>query len=114
MEHLKKLRLQKGVTQQEIAKILDVDRTAYVKWETGKNYPSVDLLQKLAQYFDVTVDYLLGLSKDPITQKQPSAEAEGNKELAEIMALYRSAPDELKKAAVAVLKSGGQPPKGGD
>lgn len=60
MERLKELRLKAGLTQKQLADILGVDRTSVVKYETNRNGPSSEMLEQLADYFGVTVDYLLG------------------------------------------------------
>lgn len=65
MNTLKQLRLNKNVLQKDVAKYLDVDRTTYVKYERGDSEPNHDILIKLADYFDVTVDYLLGREEKP-------------------------------------------------
>ncbi len=56
---LQELRKQKGLTQQELAEALYVSRTAISKWESGRGYPSIDLLKKIARYFSVSLDALL-------------------------------------------------------
>lgn len=58
-EKLQYLRKQKGITQEELASSLYVSRTAISKWESGRGYPSIDSLKRIAQYFSVTVDELL-------------------------------------------------------
>lgn len=58
-ERLKILREAKGVSQQEISDILGINRTTYVKYESGASSPTRQL-QQLADYFNVTTDYLLG------------------------------------------------------
>lgn len=60
MHTLRELRKEKGFYQKEISAKLGVDRTTYSKWETGENEPSLEMLTKLAEVFDVSVDYLLG------------------------------------------------------
>ena len=60
MERLKELRTAQKLTQQQMADYLGVDRTTYVKYETDKSEPTFDTLQKLADYFGVTVDFLMG------------------------------------------------------
>ena len=57
---LKRLRKSKGVTQQEIACELNVDRSTYAKYETSQSQPNFDTLIRIADYFDVSIDYLLG------------------------------------------------------
>lgn len=60
MERLKALRTQRGLLQKEVAEKIGVDRTTYVKYEKGSSDPNFEILQRLADYFNVTVDYLLG------------------------------------------------------
>lgn len=60
MNRLKELRLKKGVYQKDVASYLGIDRTTYVKYERGDSEPSIEMLDKLANYFSVTVDYILG------------------------------------------------------
>ena len=58
-EKLQELRRQKGMTQEELAKVLYVSRTAISKWESGRGYPGIDSLKAIAAFFSVTVDQLL-------------------------------------------------------
>ena len=60
---LKELRLEKSLTQEELAKELNFSMSVVNKWENGKKNPSVDSLKILAKYFDVTIDYLLGIER---------------------------------------------------
>ena len=60
MNALKMLRKQKKLLQKELADIFNVDQTTVSKWEVGKAIPDYGTLQKLADYFNVSVDYLLG------------------------------------------------------
>ena len=58
-EKLQELRKQKGITQEELAQVLFVSRTAISKWESGRGYPNIESLKAIAKYFSVTVDELL-------------------------------------------------------
>lgn len=58
-EKLQELRKQKGLTQEELAQILYVSRTAISKWESGRGYPSIDSLKAISKYFGITIDALL-------------------------------------------------------
>jgi len=60
MERLKILRKRAGMTQQEIATKLGVDRSTYTKYETGQSEPTFETLQALSNMFDVNVDFLMG------------------------------------------------------
>lgn len=59
----------KGLTQEELAKILFVSRTAISKWESGRGYPSIDSLKSISKFVNVTIDDLLS-SKELISAIQ--------------------------------------------
>lgn len=59
-EILKELRNNRGLTQFEVAKGLGITQPTYQQWETGKRSPTSETLLKLADYFGVTTDSLLG------------------------------------------------------
>jgi transcriptional regulator with XRE-family HTH domain len=58
-EKLQELRKQKGLTQEELAEVLFVSRTAVSKWESGRGYPNIDSWKAIAKFFGVTIDELL-------------------------------------------------------
>ena len=57
---LKELRESKGLTQKEVAEIIGYSEISYARYENGKREPDISTLCKLAEYFNVTVDYLIG------------------------------------------------------
>lgn len=57
---LKKLRKSKGLTQEELAKILCLSPSAIGLYEQGSRMPRNDTIIKIAEYFGVTIDFLLG------------------------------------------------------
>lgn len=62
-EKLQELRKGRGLTQEELADVLYVSRTAISKWETGRGHPSIDSLKEISQYFSVSIDDLLSTDK---------------------------------------------------
>lgn len=60
---LKLLRKECRLSQNELADELDVPRSTIASWETGSRTPKVSHIAALAEYYDVTIDYLLGLSE---------------------------------------------------
>lgn len=69
-EILKITRKRKHLTQQEIAKKLNITRAAYTLYETGKNLPPTQIILNLADIYGVTTDFLLGRYKDEIYFKE--------------------------------------------
>lgn len=61
-ERLKLLRKEKGLKQVDVADVLDISRSSYGHYETGHALPNKEALEKLSDYYDVSVDFLLGKS----------------------------------------------------
>ena len=62
-EQIKSLRMCKGLNQVELAKIFGVTKQSVSNWENENIMPSVDMLIKIANFFNVSTDYLLGLTE---------------------------------------------------
>lgn len=60
MDTLKTLRRSYNLTQDEIAKMLNIPKPTYSHYETGRNEPSFEILKKIAEIFNCSTDYLLG------------------------------------------------------
>jgi len=59
-ERLKKLRERKKLSQQQLADRLKINRSTYARYELGQTQPDFETLEKLADFFEVSTDYLLG------------------------------------------------------
>ena len=66
---MKELRKEKNLRQEDAAKELKIGITTYCRYELGMREPTASVLWRMADYYDVTVDYLLGRSEERITQK---------------------------------------------
>lgn len=64
-ERIKELRRKNGLSQEALGNILNVKQDAISTYERGKNYPEVRNLVILADFFGVSIDYLLGRTDDP-------------------------------------------------
>ncbi len=64
MNRLKELRIEKGISQEDLAVKVDTNARSIYRWETGINEIGSNFLMKLADYFEVSTDYLLGRSND--------------------------------------------------
>lgn len=104
-KRLKELRTSAGLTQQNVADILGVDRSAYTLYETGKNMPPVHTCIKLSNMYDITVGCLLGMESIPkenigyvetVAQNKDEREPVSREEAMLIMS-FRSLDDEKKE-----------------
>lgn len=68
-ERLKEIRIKKGLTQEEFAKLLNISSSAISLYESGSREPSLATLVNIANVLDVSTDYLLGLSDSEKTVK---------------------------------------------
>lgn len=66
---LKELRSKKNITQEQLARHLQISPQAVSKWERNEGYPDIMLLPRIALYFDVTIDDLLGIEKERIKEQ---------------------------------------------
>lgn len=64
MNRIRILRKKKKLTQQELADIIEVTKRTYIYWEKGERIPKSDKAQQLADYFGVSIGYLLGVEPD--------------------------------------------------
>ena len=66
-EELKKLRLERGLSQQQLANKLFVDRSSVAHWESGRRVPDAVIISRLARYFGVDVSFLLDAASSETT-----------------------------------------------
>lgn len=65
LERLRNLRVDHDITQTQLASEFHISQKTYSKYETGQRQIPIELLISLAQYYHVSVDYLLGLTDNP-------------------------------------------------
>ena len=61
-QRLKELREEKGLTQKQVAAALNLNTVTYLHYEKAQREPPLSVLADMAKFFDVTLDYLLGLT----------------------------------------------------
>ena len=64
MKRLKELRKEKNILQKDVAKELNIKNTTYSNWEVGVSEPDIQSLKKLADFFGVSIDYLVGREEE--------------------------------------------------
>lgn len=70
-QRLKELRKSKRLTQQQLADIFFLNKSSISRYENGSQLPENEQLQKLADYFEVSIDYLLGRDENPNPTSSP-------------------------------------------
>ena len=61
VERLKELRLERGLSKEQVSQDTGLSRSAISLWEAGKRVPNAEAVVVLAKYFEVTTDFLLGV-----------------------------------------------------
>lgn len=100
-QRLKALRLEKGMTQQQLADFLDIEKSNISRFESGKQSPSSDNRIKMAKLFNVSVDYMLGLSDHKSLDKEKSEKI--SKEAADLMEKINKLSPEKRQAIMNLI-----------
>lgn len=61
---IRDLREDKDKTQQELAKIAYISKNSYIRYENGERQPPFDVIIRLAKYYNVSIDYIAGLTNN--------------------------------------------------
>ena len=96
MKNLKALRLSKKLSQQQLALRLDLSQQTIYKYENGITEPDIATLIKLADYFNTSVDYLIGNTNNP--QRPGSySETELTENELQHLRIYRNMPNNVQE-----------------
>lgn len=67
IQRIKEIREDRDLTQKEVSRVLKISQVVYSRYETGIRLMPIDKIAKLAQFYDVSIDYILG----PTDEKKP-------------------------------------------
>ena len=84
-QRVRELRLEKHITQSELAKFANVTQQTVGAWERGKASPGAEIITKLSNFFNVSTDYLLGQTDVRKSQKETDKQDPIDKMLDEVM-----------------------------
>lgn len=70
--NIRELRIRKGITQEQLSYELGVSAQSISRWETGTTYPDIIMLPVIASFFEVSIDSLIGYSKECTTEERES------------------------------------------
>ena len=98
---LRDLREDNDLTQAEVGKILNMRQSEYGRYERGLHMMGIDKYIKLAEYYNVSIDYLVGLVPTP---KPLSEKLQAKKEKEKLYNAFCEAPPEIQKGIKMILK----------
>ena len=120
-EMLKQIRLKRGLSQKEVAEKLEITPASYNLYENGKRNPNIDMLKKIANFFNVDIDFLIGYTPQESSEacssknnehyyyddetRQIAQEAFENPELRTLFKVARDIPPERLRAHIEFMKT---------
>lgn len=102
MNRIKELRKIMGINQQSLSAVMGISRSTIAMWETGKSQPDNESLLKLAAYFNVTTDYLLGRDESAKNDHQEKSAPSISDEAQKIAKQYDNLDSHGKRVVKAV------------
>lgn len=101
MNNLKNLRKEKGEKQETVAEAVGLTRSAYSHYENGLREPELATLQKLSEYFGVSIDYILGNTDVRTVLPGETPLTDGEKALLD---LFKRVPQEQQALVLEMIK----------
>lgn len=102
VKNLRKLRMNKGISQQRLAEVIGTSQQSINKYENHSVEPDISTLILLADYFQVSVDYLIGHTVDE-TERQPKLELDKDESC--LVLNYRQLSKDEKRSIQLVQKN---------
>lgn len=99
MKNLRKLRKEKNISMKKLGEDINVAESTISLYETGKREPDYETLKKIAEYFDVSIDYLLGR----VDVRKEAASTPADKEFVAFYEGYKDLDDADKEILKATL-----------
>jgi transcriptional regulator with XRE-family HTH domain len=97
-ERLRELRLRRKISQEEVARHIGITRSAYSHYEINNRQPVYETLIKLAAFFDVSLDYIIGGA-----QSEAKSELPVNSDAREILSLLQHMSYEQRKKSINLI-----------
>jgi len=100
-ERLRELRLRRKISQEEVARHIGITRSAYSHYEINNRQPVYETLIKLAAYFDVSLDYMIGGN-----QPRPSADPHSSPatpDTREFLSLFKRMDHEQREKSISLI-----------
>lgn len=102
---LKELRKERKLKQTDVADVLCCSQGVYSRYESGEREPPLDIIKKLADFYSVTLDYLMGIDTEPNADVHPAQQENAPADMrAEAKRILEGMNDEQYQAALQYLK----------
>lgn len=103
MKVIKEMRIENNITQKQLAQAIGTNETTIVRWESGQSEPSAYYLAKLAKFFHVSADFLLGLENDLEKNSYISLQETFSPEEINMIIAYRNLPASSREMILRML-----------
>jgi transcriptional regulator with XRE-family HTH domain len=100
MERIRELRCKKGISQRVLADFMHTTQCSIHRYESGRVEPSLQMLIQMADFFDTTIDYIVGRYNGNKNQPVCFSSAE-----LELLKIYRNLTKERQQAALLMINS---------
>lgn len=97
----KEIRKARKLTQNQVANLLDIPVRTYQNYERGVNDPDTDIICKLADYYGVTTDYLIGYSTIAVADTESYLSPDEER----LLSAYRTLDGELKESVLTIVEA---------
>ena len=97
---LKELRTENGLTMKQLADEIEVSNAAVCKWENGLTEPKASFIVKIAEHFNCSTDFLLGLCDDFGNNARPENQSYHSKDEQELLRVFKKLSPEIRKLLV--------------
>jgi transcriptional regulator with XRE-family HTH domain len=104
-EILAELRDDRGLTQRELSKQLHISSSSISAYETGARLPNIDTLVEFSTFYDVTIDYLVGLTTHPVSPTVLTQEYVGGVSMASVIKKMLALTPEQRTTLYSIIES---------
>lgn len=102
-ERLGKLRQEHGLTQKELANLFHISNTTISSYETGARIPNLVFLEEISKFYNVSSDYIMGLSDNPLSPDIWGATFINNVSYRSVIEKLQKLSPERKRTALALI-----------
>ena len=99
MKNLKKLRTERGLSQQKLAEKFNLSQQAIYKYENSLAEPDIQTMKNLALFFHTTIDYLIGYEHRDITGENMLSQTESH-----LLSTFQKIPSEMQEHIIAIME----------